>query len=98
MSDWDWGWLLKGSGLRPEDFMPPPQMPSSFTPPPPGEDSSATQGALSAYGTPTTIEYPDSSGPRNTGTPTAEDVQKALEHTEYGQDVATPAAGWFARL
>lgn len=60
MSDWDWDWILKGSGLTPQDFMPAatPQTPSSFTPPP-GADSSATQVPLSAYGAPTTLQDPN---------------------------------------
>jgi hypothetical protein len=57
MSDWDWDWLLKGSGLKPQDFMP-AQPPSSLTPPP-DEDSSTTQVPLLAYQPPTTLQDPN---------------------------------------
>jgi hypothetical protein len=45
MSDWDWDWLLDGSGLRPQDFMPTPKL----LPPADGYPS-ASQVPPSAYG------------------------------------------------
>ena len=95
MSNWDWDWILKGSGLQPEDFMP-TQAPRAPSPTP--TYSSASQVPLSAYGPPATIQDPNAPPPPDTGTPTADGVKRALEGTEYGQDIVTPAATLIARL
>lgn len=80
MSNWDWDWLLDGSGPKPEDFMTPR----------PDEDSSATQ--VSAYGPPMTIRDPNATPSPDTDTPSARSVADALGAAGYFPDGAAAFA------
>ena len=81
MSDWDWDWLLDGSGLQPQDFNPAPaQKPPTS---PPGEYSGATQVPLSVYAPPIQLPDPNAGTPPDNATPTAAGAANALDVAGY---------------
>jgi hypothetical protein len=96
MSDWDWDWILKGSRLQPQDFMPTANASSSLTPPP-DEDSSAGQVPLSAYGPAMTIQDPNAPSPPDNGGSSARGIANALDAAGYFPQGAADFARIVAR-